>query len=193
MIDQEGVYEIRYGWNSGTTKVVLGCALFVVAGLIPGIWTGRVRVDGILMPDWFLPTMRVVDFVFFGGGLLFIAWRAMSRKVVLRVDGNGITPAGGQPMSWAGVHTIELFTQVVSAGRRTVYERKLAIYRPPGVGEASGLSYKLRRTMQTADGPLVGGVRSLQGLTFDQVAFAAAVGRFAPRVRLVVDPRYQAV
>jgi hypothetical protein len=192
VIDQEGVYEVRHGWSSATTKAVVGCAAFVGVGLIPGIWTGRVRLDGIPMPSWFLPAVRIADFVFFGGGLLFLVWRAVSRKVVLRVDGNGITPAGGQPMSWAGIHTIELFVRDVPAGRRTVHERNVAIYRPAGVGEAAGLSYKVRRTMQTPYGPLVGGVRSLQGLPFDQAEFAAAVGRFAPQVHLVVDPSYTA-
>ena len=193
VIDQDGVYEIRYGWNSTTTKAVVACAVFVLAGLIPGIWTGRVRVDGILMPAGFLPVMRTVDFVFFGGGLLFVVWRALSRKVILRVDGNGVTLAGGQPISWAGIRTIELFTRAVSAGRRTVNQRHVAIYRPAGVEQAAGLSYKLRRTMSTAEGQLIGGVRSLHGLNFDQAAFTAAVGRFAPQVNVVVDPHYVAV
>jgi hypothetical protein len=191
--DQDGVYEIRYGWNSTTTKAVVACAAFVLAGLIPGIWTGRARVDGILMPTGFLPTIRIIDFVFFGGGLLFVAWRALSRKVVLRVDGNGVMLAGGQPISWAGIRTIELFTRVIAAGRRTVNHRSVAIYRPAGVGAAAGLSYKLRRTMPTPEGQLIGGVRSLHGLNFDQAAFTAAVGRFAPQVNLVVDPHYVAV
>ena len=191
--DQDGVYEIRHGWNSTTTKAVVASAAFVIAGLIPGIWTGRVRVDGILMPTGFLPVVRIVDFVLFGGGLLLVAWRALSRNVVLRVDGNGVMLAGGQPISWAGIRTIELFTHVVAAGRHTVNQRHVAIYRPAGVGEAAGLSYKLRRTMPTAEGPLIGGVRSLHGLNFDQVAFTAAVGRFAPQVNVVVDPRYMAV
>jgi hypothetical protein len=190
--DQDGVYEIRYGWNSTTTKAALAGAAFVVVGLIPGIWTGRARVNGILMPAGFLPVVRIVDFVLFGGGLLFVVWRALSRRLVLRVDGNGVTVAGEQPISWAGIRTIELFTLAVDAGRRTVNQRHLAIYRPAGVGPAAGLSYKLRRTMSTAEGPVVGGVRSLHGLNFDQTAFTAAVGRFAPQVNVIVDPNYVA-
>jgi hypothetical protein len=131
--------------------------------------------------------------VVFGGGLLFVAWRALSRKVVLRVDANGVTLAGRQPISWDGVRTIELFTRSVAAGRRTVNQPHVAIYRLAGIGPADGLSYKLSRTLPTVDGQLVGGVRSLHGLNFDWALFTAAVGRFAPQVNVVVDPHYVAV
>ena len=191
--DHEDVYESRYGWTSSTTKAVAAGAIFVLVGLIPGIWTHRYRLDGILLPAGFAPTVRVIDFVFFGGGSLLVAWRALSHKILLRVDGNGIALGGNQPILWAEILTIELFTHTMAAGRRTVDQRHVAIYRPAASGPSAGLSYKLRRTMSTPDGQLTAGVRSLHGLDFDQAAFTAAVQRFAPQVTVVVDPRYVAV
>jgi hypothetical protein len=184
--EPENTYEARHGWTRHNLLIVIGSAVFVACIFLP-LWTGRVRVDGILMPAAFLPVVRVLDGVAFGIFLAIGLWRAGTRQVVLRVDPTGITfGTGRKPSSvigWTEIYSVELFTSQVQTGRRSVTSPFVGVYRPAAAPPVTGASKRAgRRTIPTPHGQLVAASRAIAGIPFDQERFATAVRRNSPNI-----------
>ncbi|MFB7329414.1 MULTISPECIES: hypothetical protein [unclassified Streptomyces] len=72
-------YQARYGWDLKTTGIVVFCAVFTAAAL--------------LLPG--MPLLaQILGLPLFGGGGLFMAYGALSRKVAFRVDETGVLLGG---------------------------------------------------------------------------------------------------
>jgi hypothetical protein len=196
-MDQNPSYEARHGWTGQTTKVVVFGAIFVALAALP-IWSGRVRLDGILMPAAFLPVLRVVDVLLFGSFVVIALWRALTKKVALRVDRSGIAfgtgEQAGSVIPWAHIHAVEVFTRQVQSGRRTTSSPYVGVYRPVGGPEVAGAASAAgRRTISTPRGELVAVSRGITGVPFRQDHFVAAVNHFAPGIPVTISPDFASV
>jgi hypothetical protein len=194
--EHESNYEVRYGWSRQAVRNVIIGVVFVGVALVP-IWGGRVRLDGILMPTLFLPILRVVDVLLFGSLLVTVLWNAITQKVTLRVDHNGIAfGSGSKPGSvipWRDVRAVEVFIRQVEAGRRTTSIPYVGVYRPVGAPAVTGASKQAgNRSLQTPAGPIVAASRGINGVAFDRDRFAAAVKWNAPDVPLNISPEFAA-
>ncbi|MER5495458.1 hypothetical protein [Streptomyces sp. NPDC002490] len=108
-IDGRPVYEERFGWDRRTAVLVIGCALFSLGLLLPGL-SALVRWTGLLC--FTLPAVLLTAM-------------AGSRRTAFRVDAAGVL-LGGHPLRyrtttcrvpWRDVRAVVLFDHAV--GPRT--------------------------------------------------------------------------
>lgn len=189
-------YELRHNWTGQTTLSVLGGFGFASAGFVPSIWTGRIRLDGILMPAGFLPVMRVVAIVLFGGAALFALWRALTRPLIFRVDGAGIAfgNRAASLMSWTEVRGLDLFVRTVQQGRRKTSTPYLGVYRLRDAPAVAGASRQAGvRSLAQPDGTfLIAACRQLAGARLDVNRFSTAVRYHRPELPITVRPDFPA-
>ncbi|MFB8756710.1 hypothetical protein ACFV46_25630 [Streptomyces sp. NPDC059852] len=173
MIDDEApVYEARYGWDRRTVGILALCAVFTAA---------------LLLPD--IPLFaRILGLPLFGGGGLFMAFGAMSRKVAFRVDGTGVL-LGGSParyrattahVPWSDVTGFVFWRQHLSGGASLPYvgvtRREGA---PPLPGDGRTARAVLSHLVPVPPEVAVSS-RAVNGWRLDRARFAAAVAHHAP-------------
>lgn len=113
-----GVYEARYGWDGKTLGVVAGAAVLTM----------------LLLVSDAPPVLRAICVVLFGGGGLFMAFVALSRRPAFRVDGKGVL-LGGSPARYRAT-TVHVPWQDITA--IVLWQQKMPGGSLPWVGVASG-------------------------------------------------------
>ncbi|MEU6533773.1 hypothetical protein ABZ869_31820 [Streptomyces sp. NPDC046928] len=170
--DEAPVYEARYGWDRRTVGILALCAVFTAA---------------LLLPD--IPLFaRILGLPLFGGGGLFMAFGAMSRKVAFRVDGTGVL-LGGSParygattahVPWSDVTGFVFWRQHLSGGASLPYvgvtRREGA---PPLPGDGRTARAVLSHLVPVPPEVAVSS-RAVNGWRLDRARFAAAVAHHAP-------------
>ncbi|KAB2976373.1 hypothetical protein F8R89_32825 [Streptomyces sp. SS1-1] len=173
MADNEApVYEARYGWDRRTVGILALCAVFTAA---------------LLLPD--IPLFaRILGLPLFGGGGLFMAFGALSRKVAFRVDGTGVL-LGGSPVRygattvhvpWSDITGFVFWRQQTGGGSSLRYvgvtRREGA---PPLAGDGPAAHAVLRQLVPVPPGVAVSS-RAVNGWRLDRDRFAAVVAHHAP-------------
>ncbi|MFD9004082.1 hypothetical protein ACFV0T_24480 [Streptomyces sp. NPDC059582] len=171
--DNSPVYEARYGWDLKTTGVVAVCAGFTAV---------------LLFSDT-PPLMQALGLLLFGGGGVFMAFMALSRKVAFRVDETGVL-LGGSParyaattahVPWQDVTALVLWRQTV----RSASVPYVGVSRREDAPALPGDGPKRRAVLERmvpvpADVAIAS--RAVTGWRLDQDRLATAVAHFAPDV-----------
>ncbi|MFE1290250.1 hypothetical protein [Streptomyces sp. NPDC058751] len=170
------VYEARYGWDPKTIRVAVVCLFFAAA---------------LLLPDMPLPA-RILGLPLFGGGGLFMAFVAMSRKVAFRVDETGVL-LGGSParykattthVPWQDITGFVLWRQSIGAVSYVGVTRREGAPALPGDGPASRVVLGI---LTPVSPDTVMSSRAITGWRFDRDQLVAAVAHFAPGTPLRDD------
>ncbi|WP_327708256.1 hypothetical protein OG912_04330 [Streptomyces sp. NBC_00464] len=174
-----GVYEARYGWDGKTLGVVAGAAALTL----------------LLVVSDAPPVLRAICVVLFGGGGLFMAFVALSRRPAFRVDGKGVL-LGGSParyrattvhVPWQDITAIVLWQQKMPGGSLPwvgVALRPGAVPPPaPGQGEIARAT--LRALLPNVPADVVLTSRAVSGWRLDRAALDSAVDAFAPGIPVV--------
>ncbi|MGW1723347.1 hypothetical protein ACWCQK_10530 [Streptomyces sp. NPDC002306] len=177
--DNSPVYEVRYGWNLRTTGIVAVGAGFTA----------------VLLVSDTPPLMRVLGLLLFGGGGVFMAFVALSRKVAFRVDETGVL-LGGSPARYAGttahvpwhdITAVVLWRQRVRSASVFYVGVSRREHAPPLPGDGPR-----RRAVVEHMVPVPADVaiasRPMTGWRLDEVRLVTAVAHFAPDVP-VLDHR----
>ncbi|MFG2949363.1 hypothetical protein [Streptomyces adustus] len=181
MHDSEApVYEARYGFDRRTSTVLATAALFSVLLLVPsaGIPLG----------------LRIVGLLLFGGGGVFMAIGALTRKTAFRVDATGIL-LGGSPVRyrattahvpWQDITAVVLWQQTVPHAVVPwvgVARREGA---PPLPGAGRGpIARSVGEALTPVSAELLRASRAVTGWRLDRSRLTAAVAYFAPGVQVV--------
>ncbi|MFJ6567929.1 hypothetical protein ACIQNU_10925 [Streptomyces sp. NPDC091292] len=170
-------YEARYGWDRRTTGIVVVCAVFT-ACLVPPVAPLALRIVGLLL---------------FGGGGLFMAYAAFSRKVAFRIDANGVL-LGGNPVRykattaqvpWSDIQAVVCWRQHTAASIPYVGLALRADAAPvPGAARGSVARATLRALVPHLPADVVALSRPVSGWRLDRDRLAAAMAGFAPGVPL---------
>ncbi|MEU9775969.1 MULTISPECIES: hypothetical protein [unclassified Streptomyces] len=169
--DTSPVYQARYGFDLRTSTVVALSAAFTAALLLPG-----------------MPLLaQVLGLPLFGGGGLFMAYTALSRRVAFRVDATGVL-LGGSParyrattahVPWEDITGFVLWRQ--AAGSASVpyvgVTRRQGAPSLPGDGPKAHAA--LRFLVPVPPGTAVSS-RAVTGWRFDKERLETAVAHFAP-------------
>ncbi|MFC7241551.1 hypothetical protein ACFQO7_03560 [Catellatospora aurea] len=172
------VYEERYGPDPKTILVIAVCFLFTAAALL-------VPLDALT---------RILTLALFGVGGVVMLVGTFSRKVALRVDGNGIT-LGGSPLRYAAttVHVPWAEVEAVVLWRQQLAQNLpyLGVLRPhdapPLHGTPTSPAGKLMAGFGYAvsgapDLRLIATARAVNGWRLDLDRLTAAVRHHAPGV-----------
>ena len=171
--DTSPVYQAQYGWDRKTTGVVVLCAVFTVTLLVPG----TPLFAQILGPS------------FFGGGGLFMAYMAMSRKVAFRVDETGVL-LGGNParykattvhVPWDDITDLVLWRQVTG----TASVPHIGLVRREGAPALPGDGPKSRAVLKylvSVPADVAIASRAVTGWRLDEDRLITAVAHFAPGI-----------
>ncbi|MFD4759309.1 hypothetical protein ACFWOJ_10520 [Streptomyces sp. NPDC058439] len=172
------VYEVRYGWDGKTLGVVAVSAVFTV----------------ILLVADASPVLRGLGLALFGGGGLFMAFTAMSRKPAFRVDETGVL-LGGSParyrattahVPWQDITAIVLWRQQSAANIPWVgVARRPGAAPLPGPGQGRFAQATAQAFVPGVPADVVLASRTVAGWRLDRTRLAAAVDRFAPGVPVV--------
>jgi hypothetical protein len=136
--------------------------------------------------------LRIFDLVFFGGGGLFMLSVAVSHRVALRVDGNGVTLGGVPPryrrgtsfVPWADVESVVLWQQALPRGSMPYVGLVRRPGAPPLAGRAGQTSARLARALvpEWISADTLMASRAVNGWSLDPSRLTAAVRHFAPNV-----------
>ncbi|MEU2786892.1 MULTISPECIES: hypothetical protein [Streptomyces] len=169
--DEAPVYEARYGWDRRTVGILALCAVFTAA---------------LLLPD--MPLFaRILGLPLFGGGGLFMAFVAMSRKVAFRVDGTGVL-LGGSParygattahVPWSDITGFVFWRQRTGSASLPYVGVTRREGAPPLPGEGRTAHAVLRHLVPVPPEVAMSS-RAVNGWRLDRDRFAAAVAHFAP-------------
>lgn len=178
---EPGGYEARYGWNGRTIRLTAGAMVFVVLAIVLPLS---------------LP-LRVAALVLFGGGLVLLLAGVLTRRVALRVDGDGVTlggsplryRAGTQTVPWAHIAAVVLWRQPLPYGSSM---RWVGLQRHKGAPALAGRrSRKAARavahTLIPVSGDTLLASRAVNSWRLDTGRLAAAVAHFAPGVPVIDD------
>ncbi|OIJ88298.1 hypothetical protein [Streptomyces colonosanans] len=167
------VYQARYGWDRRTTGVVAASAFFTAI---------------LLLPD--VPLVgRILGLPLFGGGGLFMAYMAMSRKVAFRVDETGVL-LGGNParyrattvhVPWDDITGFVLWRQVTGSASLSY----VGLVRREGAPALPGDGPKSRavvRRLVSVPEDVAFASRAVTGWRLDKERLVTAIAHFAPGV-----------
>lgn len=167
------MYQARYGWDRKTAGLV---ALSVVFTAI------------LLLPDTPL-IARILGLPLFGGGGLFLAFAASSRKVALRVDETGVL-LGGSParyaattdhVPWGDITGVVLWRQAVSGASLS----HVGVSRREGAPPLRGGGPRARaavRFLVPVPVEVALASRGVNGWRLDKDRLVTAVAHFAPDI-----------
>ncbi len=181
-VDEPGTsYEARYGWNRQSWRLIWIGLIFCAVALLPAL------------PLW----LKIVDIAFFGGGTVMLVAASLRRAVAVRVDQAGVTLCASPlfPKSttrlfpWEDVATVIIWRGPFS-GRVNRLEF-VGVERRPGAPPLSGKF--IGRRAQSAARLEAPGIppeaavtrAATNGWVLDHGKLTAAVGHFAPAVRMV--------
>jgi len=172
-------YEARYGWNARSARTIGFSAFLVVVAIFAPMSLA----------------IRVLIFVFFGGGCALLLGIVCSRRVALRVDAQGITLGGVPPryrqktvvVPWADIEKVVLWKQAVLAGQSMPYVG--LVRRPDAPALAGPAGQQVARGVAGAfhvpvSAETLSASRGVNGWRLDKPRFVAAVKRFAPDVQI---------
>ncbi|MFI6894909.1 hypothetical protein ACIBM4_12420 [Streptomyces sp. NPDC050256] len=173
------VYEARYGWDRKTISVVAMAAVLTVLLIVTDVSTA----------------LRVTGLALFGGGALFMAFVALSRRPAFRVDASGVL-LGGSPgryrattahVPWQDITAIVLWRQKTPGSAMPwvgVVLRPGAVI-PPGPGQGEVARATLRALVPHVPADVVLTSRAVNGWRLDRTALTTAVGTFATGIPVV--------
>jgi hypothetical protein len=172
------MYETRYGWNRKNVFIII----FLAIG----------AVSAVALPDKPLyARILVLPFCVVGG--LFTAYSAMNGKVALRVDETGVL-LGGNPslrrsdaihVPWQDITAVVLWRQYSAASILFIgLARREGAPAVPG-GVRGPVSRVTMRALASHFPAGVDIVRPESGWRLDRERLSAAVGLFAPGIRVV--------
>jgi len=137
---------------------------------------------------------RILGLPLFGGGGLFLACMALSRKVAFRVDETGVL-LGGSParykattahVPWSDIKSFVLWRQIVGSASL----RYVGVTRRDGAPALPGDGPKARAIVKylvPVSADTVMASRAVTGWRLDKDRLAAAVGHFAPDIPIQDD------
>lgn len=172
--DRAPVYEARYGWDRRTVGILAICAAFTAA---------------LLLPDMPL-SARVLGLPLFGGGGLFMAFVALSRKVAFRVDETGVL-LGGSParyrattahVPWSDVTGFVFWRQTVGGGTTLPYVGVTRREGSPALPGDGPTARAVLGALVPVPPEVAMSSRAVNGWRLDRDRLAAAVAHFAPGV-----------
>ncbi|MCH0538655.1 hypothetical protein I3F58_03580 [Streptomyces sp. MUM 203J] len=173
-------YSARYGWDRRTLGVVAVCAAFCSTVLLPG---APLALYLLVLP-------------FFGGGGLFLACVALSRRVAFRVDESGVLLGGTPPrhrattahVPWDDIEAVVLWRQTGAAHMPYVgLARREDAPRLPGAGQGDRARALSGFLVPDVPPDVVMASRAVNGWRLDKDRLAAAVAAFAPPGVEVLD------
>jgi hypothetical protein len=174
-------YEARYGWNRQSWRIIGIALVFCAAALLP------------TMPLW----LKILDLVFFGGGVVLITALSLRAPVAVRVDAQGITLCSSPlyPRSttrlfpWPDVTSVVIWRGPFS-GRVNRLEF-VGVERRPGAPALTGRFVgRGSRSAAGLDSPGIPAEVAVaraatNGWVLDHARLTAAVAHFAPAVRVI--------
>ncbi len=167
------IYELRYRWNPRIVGAFVGCAAFVALGFIPG------------MPLW----IAILDWAFFGLGMVLIASAPLRSTPILRADATGLLlgPVLADPrgtvvrMPWSEVGGL-----IHWAMENKKQHQCIAVLKADGSTELAGAGPEwIRHLSRALAGPLATASRPTAMATVDLPSLARVLERVAPNVALI--------
>lgn len=167
------IYELRYRWNLRIIGAFVVCAAFVALGFIPS------------MPLW----IAILDWAFFGLGMVLIASAPLRSTPVLRADATGLLlgPVLADPrgtvvrMPWSEVGGL-----IHWAIDNKKQHQSIAVVKADGSTELAGAGPEwMRNLSRTLAGPLATASRPTAMTTVDLPTLTQVLAHVAPNVALI--------